>query len=59
MWSALDEAKKHRAFREAWVGYILSGIFLLISFYQSRTIASFYRWYVVQQDRIYTALEAF
>lgn len=48
-----DEAKKHRAFREAWIGYILGGIFLLISFYQSGTSASLYKWIIVQQD-IYT-----
>lgn len=50
MWSVLGEAKKHRAFREAWVAYILGGIFLLISFYQSGTDASYYKWIIVQQN---------
>lgn len=27
----LDEARKHRAFREAWIGYLLSGIYLLLA----------------------------
>lgn len=53
MWSVLDEARKHRAFREVRVGYILGAIFLLFYFYQSEPIATpthFLRWYTVQQD---------
>ena len=48
MWAVLGEAKKHRAFREAWVAYILGGIFLLISLYQND--GGLYKWIIVQQN---------
>lgn len=47
-----DEAKKHRAFREAWIGYILGGLYLLLAIWQFGPVTSDYwgTWYSVQQD---------
>lgn len=32
MLSMWDEAKKHQAFKETWVGYLLGGIYLVFGF---------------------------
>ena len=32
-WLISDEARKHRAFREVWVAYILGGLYLLLGLY--------------------------
>lgn len=49
-----DEAKKHRTFREVWIGYILGGLFLLIGLYHNSNIIteafSWQNWYSVQQN---------
>ena len=29
-WLISDEARKHRAFREVWVAYLLGGLYLLL-----------------------------
>lgn len=53
----LDEARKHRAFREAWVGYILAAIYFLLCVYQNRVpivpvnpAQNWQNWFLVQQD---------
>ncbi len=46
------EWKKHRTFREAWVGYLLGFAFLLLSLYMESS-SSGLKWFGVQQD-IYT-----
>lgn len=46
------EWKKHRAFREAWVGYLLGFAFLLLSLYMESSSGSL-KWFGVQQN-IYT-----
>lgn len=64
MQSLHAEWKKHRTFREAWVGYLLGFAFLLLSLYMQRgeqewwdaissSIYSWQGWVVIQQD-IYT-----
>ncbi len=55
MWSVLDEAKKHRAFRESWVAYILGGLFLLMSLYiemdnGNAMVPAWRNWYSIQQN---------
>lgn len=32
-WLISDEARKHRAFREVWVAYLLGGLYLLLGLY--------------------------
>ena len=32
-WLISDEARKHRAFREVWVAYLLGGLYLLLGSY--------------------------
>ena len=50
MWPIWDELKKHRAFREVWIGYLLGGAFFLLALYQT---SGRDRWFLIQQD-IYT-----
>lgn len=50
-----DEAKKHRAFREVWIGYILGGLFLLLCLYRENSsiitrAPTWQNWYVAQQN---------
>lgn len=33
-WLISDEARKHRAFREVWVAYLLGGLYLLLGYTQ-------------------------
>ena len=33
-WLISDEARKHRAFREVWVAYLLGGLYLLLGLYR-------------------------
>ena len=56
------EARKHRAFREAWIGYIIAGIYLLLilsSSYEDFAYPLYdfqQRWFSVQQNiRIFEA----
>lgn len=58
MWSVFSEAKKYRAFREAWVGCLLGVLFLIFALYQEfpedisliRTLPARQNWFRVQQD---------
>lgn len=47
----IDELRKHRSFREVWIGYLLGGTFLFISMWQAIPFAT--DWFMIQQD-IYT-----
>lgn len=56
MQSVLYEARKQRAFKEAWVGFIIAGILMLVFLSQTLGLRAEDRamnWYLVQQD-IYT-----
>ncbi len=54
MVSVLDEARKHRAFREPWIAYLLGGLYLLISLHMYadsfQTVLPSQNWTLIQQD---------
>ncbi len=50
MWSIRDEWKKHRAFREVWVGYLLGAAYLLFSLIQYWRYGFPSLWFEIQQD---------
>lgn len=50
MWPILDEIRKHRAFREVWVGYLLGAAYLLFTLRQYWRYGGYDRWFIIQQD---------
>lgn len=51
MQSILDESRKQRAFREAWIGALLAVLFLSVFiFMDSADLGSPDSWYLIQQD---------
>lgn len=51
MWPICDELRKHRAFREVWVGYLLGGAYLLLGVWNDSVSNCVERWwYFIQQD---------
>ena len=50
MWSIRDEWRKHRAFREVWVGYLLGAAYLLFSLIQYWRYGFPSSWFEIQQD---------
>lgn len=50
MWSVRDEVRKHRAFREAWVGYLLGAAYLLFNLRQYWRYGFPSSWFEIQQD---------
>ena len=56
-WLISDEARKHRAFREVWVAYLLGGLYLLLGLYteiSEQNYSALYdaqqKWWFVQQN---------
>mgnify|MGYP000851278657 CR=1 FL=1 len=56
-WLISDEARKHRAFREAWVAYILGGLYLLLGLYTEISEQNYsirypaeQKWYFLQSN---------
>ena len=56
-WLISDEARKHRAFREVWVAYLLGGLYLLLGLYieiSKQNYSALYdaqqKWLFVQQN---------
>lgn len=50
MWPIRDELRKHRAFREAWVGYLLGAAYLLFNLIQYWRYGFPSSWFEIQQD---------
>ena len=56
-WLISDEARKHRAFREVWVAYLLGGLYLLLGLYTEISDQNYsvrydaqQKWWFVQQN---------
>ena len=56
-WLISDEARKHRAFREVWVAYILGGLYLLLGLYTEISEQNYsirypaeQKWYFLQSN---------
>ena len=56
-WLISDEARKHRAFREVWVAYLLGGLYLLLGLYTEISDQNYsvrydaqQNWWFVQQN---------
>ena len=56
-WLISDEARKHRAFREVWVAYLLGGLYLLLGLYTEISEQNYsirypaeQKWYFLQQN---------
>ena len=59
-WLISDEARKHRAFREVWVAYLLGGLYLLLGLYTEISEQNYsvlydaqQKWNFVQQNIYY------
>lgn len=50
MWSIRDELRKHRAFREVWVGYLLGAAYFLFTLRQYSRYGFPSSWFGIQQD---------
>lgn len=50
MWPICDGLKKHQAFREVWVAYLMGGAFFLLGLYQTSGYRLERWWYFIQQD---------
>ena len=48
-WLISDEARKHRAFREVWVVYLLGGLYLLLGLYTEISEQNYSALYDAQQ----------
>ena len=48
-WLISDEARKHRAFREVWVAYLLGGLYLLLGLYTEISEQNYSALYDAQQ----------
>ena len=51
-WLISDEARKHRAFREVWVAYLLGGLYLLLGLYTEISEQNYSVLYDAQQSGI-------
>ena len=56
-WLISDEARKHRAFREVWVAYLLGGLYLLLGLYTEISEQNYsirypaeQKWYFLQSN---------
>lgn len=49
-WLISDEARKHRAFREVWVAYLLGGLYLLLGLYTDISEQNYSALYDAQQN---------
>lgn len=52
-WLISDEARKHRAFREAWVAYLLGGLYLLLGLYTEISEQNYSALYDAQQKWLF------
>ena len=49
-WLISDEARKHRAFCEVWVAYLLGGLYLLLGLYTEISEQNYSALYDAQQN---------
>jgi len=49
-WLISDEARKHQAFREVWVAYLLGGLYLLLGLYTDISEQNYSALYDAQQN---------
>ena len=49
-WLISDDARKHRAFREVWVAYLLGGLYLLLGLYTEISEQNYSALYDAQQN---------
>ena len=52
-WLISDEARKHRAFREVWVAYLLGGLYLLLGLYTEISEQNYSALYDAQQKWLF------
>ena len=59
-WLISDEARKHRAFREVWVAYLLGGLYLLLGLYTEISEQNYsvlydaqQKWYVCSAEYLF------